>query len=152
MSNSSKIFDAWTDGAYSPVHRVGGAGWLIRHNDEARQGQSSIKGFRHEELPHGSEIAETLAVRRALQNIPYGATVKLRTDSQTIIDWFNAGKITNERKSRIPRLRSIFLQARDEIRHMERVEFIKVGGNSNQELSHVHHLAREASAIARLRR
>lgn len=150
MGKPVKLYDVWTDGSYNNTHHVGGAGWLIRHGEnEDREGWRVLKDFPKDAKPHGSDAAEIFGVGSALQDIPSGATVKLRLDCQNVIDWFNAGKITTKSKADVRFLRNIFSHAMQGIARMEKVEFIKVGGHSNEDLKRVNELARGATHFAR---
>lgn len=152
MSKPVTLYDVWTDGSYNNTHHVGGAGWLIRHGDETRDGFKPLSDFPKDAKPHGSDAAEIFAVSCALRAIPAGSTVKLRMDPQNVIDWLKAGEITTKSKRGVRFLRSIFSSAIEGIQAMESVEFIKVGGRQNEDLKHVNDLARKASHMARPRK
>lgn len=149
MGKPVKLYDVWTDGSYDNTRHFGGAGWLIRHNEDEREGWRALKDFPKDAKPHGSDAAEMFAVGSALRDIPAGAVVKLRLDCQNVLDWFNAGKITTKSKSDVRFLRQIFGRAMQEVRAMEHVEFIKVGGKSNADLERAHDLSRKARHFAR---
>lgn len=143
-----KLYDVWTDGSYNNTHHVGGAGWLIRHDGEEREGFKPLSGFPGDAKPHGSDAAEIFAVGKALAVIPDGAHVRLRLDAQNVIDWLQAGKITSKSKSDVRFLRNIFSQAMEGVRAMGQIEFIKVGGASNPDLGRAHDLSRKGRSLA----
>ncbi len=149
MSKAPNLYDVWTDGSYNHTHHVGGAGWLIRHQDTEKENLKPLKDVPKEARPHGSDAAEILAVDGALGEIPDGSTVRIRLDCQNVLDWLKGGKITTKSKSEIGLLRDAFNDAMEDIGRMKSVEFIKVGGTSNAELKRVNDLARKATNMAR---
>jgi ribonuclease HI len=150
MGKPLNLYNVWTDGSYNHSYEVGGAGWLIRHGEDAdREGWRVLKNFPNDAKAHGSDAAEIFGVGCALQDIPNGSTVKLRLDCQNVIDWLNAKKITSKSIVQVRFLGDIFAYAMQGVARMESVEFIKVGGNSNADLKRVNELARGASHFAR---
>ena len=149
MSKLAAVYNVWTDGSYNHTHHVGGAGWLIRHNDNEQENFRPLRDFPKDARPHGSDIAEILAVSSALREIPSGSVVRLRLDCQNVIDWCKAGRITGKTVAPIRFIGDIFAQAMQGVARMESVEFIKVGGKSNEQLQRVNELARQATHFAR---
>lgn len=150
MGKPVKLYDVWTDGSYTNAHHVGGAGWIIRHGeDDEREGWRVLKDFPNDAKNHGSDAAEIFGVSCALKDLPNGSTVKLRLDCQNVIDWCKAGRITSKSVTPIRFITDIFAQAMHGVARMESVEFIKVGGRSNEQLQRVNDLARKATHFAR---
>lgn len=152
MGNSKKFYNLWTDGSYSSTHHTGGAGWLIRDPDaQEKEGSRPLPKLPKDARPHGSDIAEILAVGHALRNVPAGSSVRLRLDCQNVLDWLKAGQITTKSKREIPLLANTFEEAMLGVKSMNDVEFIKIGGRQNIELDRVHKLSKQAANAARPR-
>jgi len=152
MGKAQPPYNVWTDGSYSQAHGAGGAGWLIRSPDGTEQdGYKPLPPLAKEIQPHGSDIAEIFAVGEALRGVPAGSSVRLRLDCQNVLDWLKAGRIGTQSKRTIPVLSQTFEDALRGVRSMNDVEFIKVGGRTNDELDRVHKLSRQATNAARPR-
>ena len=145
MSSSVSVYDAWCDGSYRDAHNRGGAGWVVRHNGQFTEGNRPLPTLDRPYRPHGSDIAEVMAVVGALREIPAHSTVRLRMDCQNVMDWLRAGAITTRKKTDITPLQTVFGQAMALVASMENVELIKVGGRTNEHLGRAHNLSRAAS-------
>lgn len=146
MTKEKYLYDVWTDGSYRSESTVGGAAWLIVHQDAKTTGSSEIPKLEKTAKAHGSDIAELTAVSGALRSIPPNSSVHLRLDAQNIIDWLKAGRIGA--KSEIPPLQQAFDQALKGMQKMSHVEITKVSGKRNENLTLVNDLARKASGLA----
>lgn len=140
------LYDVWTDGSYRADSACGGAAWLIVHGDEKRSDSIALSHLDKNSKPHGSDIAELVAVGSALRSIPPESNVHLRIDAQNIIDWLNAGRLGS--KAKAPQLQSAFESAIEGINKMSSVEITKVSGKKNENLNFVNDLARKTSGMA----
>ncbi len=148
MSKQGKetIVDVWSDGSFRDKDQVVGAGWMIRQNGVITEGTKRIDKLPRDARGHGSDYAEILAIRCALNDIPSGASVQWRMDAQNIMDWVDARKITTPKKLVIPSLVKLFDDAVERMKELTAIKLIKVGGRNNAELDRVNSLARAASS------
>ena len=139
-----KKYDVWCDGSFRHARNILGSGWVVRaDNGEPAEDAVSMEGLDDESLPHGSDIAELLAVRCALSGIPENSIVDLRIDCQNVLDWLKAGEIRNKSKKAVPFLMEQFDHACSLVNAMSEVNFIKVSSSGqNPQHARAHQLSR----------
>lgn len=135
-----KKYDVWCDGSFRQARNILGSGWVVRAgNQEPTENSVSMEGLDEKTRPHGSDIAELLALRCALSTIPANSVVDVRIDCQNVLDWMKAGEIRNKAKQAVPLLMEQFEHARSLVDTMSEVNFIKVsssGQNPNHARAH----------------
>ena len=142
-----KKYDIWCDGSFRQARNSLGSGWLVRAgNDEPTEHAVSMEGLDEKSFPHGSDIAELLAVRCALSGVPENSIVDIRIDCQNVLDWMKAGEIRNKAKKAVPLLMEQFEHARSLVDSMSEVNFIKVSSSGqNPHHARAHQLSRAPS-------
>lgn len=143
MKKASGLYNVWADGSYR--NETIGAAWKIGHAGESVSGSKAVSKLRKDDKPRGSEIAELVAVKAALRDIPAGADVHLLMDSQPIIDALNAGRMPGKAGAIPAGLRVAFEEAVVEIGKLGSCRITKVSDKTNLGMQEVNKLARTAS-------
>ncbi len=97
------------------------------------------------EVPHGSDIAEVIAVTRALQRIPEGSYVAIYMDCKGVVDWLNKGVIETRSKAGLVTLSREFEVVMARAGLMAETTFTHLTSGHNPGLKRVHNLSRAAS-------
>ena len=146
METRETVYDIWTDGSFRPATGAAGGGWIVRHKDHIREGESAALHLRGQERAHGSDVAEVFAVASALRGIPPGAYVYLRLDCKNVVDWLNRREINIDAKKNVKTLCHLFGDVMSMAETFENFHAVAIGGNSNAYLDLVHRLSKQASA------
>lgn len=144
--NKQQKTDVWTDG--SARNGMVGAAWLIRANDDDHTGSRAITKLARPLAGHESDYAELFAIACAGRLIQPAQKVNWRLDAQNIIDWMKQGEVSSKLKRRIPEFMAMFQSAVEATKNLS-VEWIKVGGANNPELTTVNNLARAETTPGR---
>ncbi len=143
MKKPSDLYDVWADGSYR--NETIGAAWKIVHAGETATGSKAVSKLPKDDKPRGPDIAELVAVKAALKEIPAGADVHLRMDAQPIIDALNAGKMPGKAGAIPAGLKVAFEEANAEIAKLGSCRITKVSDKTNPDMQEVNRSARTAS-------
>lgn len=143
MKKSPDLYDVWADGSWR--NDTVGAAWKIVHAGETVAGSKAVTKLHKDDKPRGSDIAELIAVRGALANIPSGADVHLRLDAQPVIDMLMSKRIPGKDKDVPVGLKAAFSGAVAEIEKLGSCQITKVSDKTNADMQEVNRLARTAS-------
>lgn len=141
------VYNIWSDGSFreGKSGATAGAGWIVEYEGDHIEGSRRLAPIPKEAKGRGSDIAELQAVTLALSpdNVPTGATVRLRMDCQNIMDWLKAGRMSGKNQPTF--LENSFADALRAVSNMEKVEFIKASDRNNPNMKKANDLARTAA-------
>ncbi len=141
MKEKNSVYHVWVKGSQRSDGSVGAA-WKIVHGDRETTG-STVPKLDKGDKPRGADIAEIIAVERALQQIPVEAEVHLRVGADNVAHMLGMGmKPRNEAPQR---LKSVFESTMSAIDRLSSFRIEKAGGKRNEHMSEVGDLARAAS-------
>ena len=144
MKKASGLYDIWVKGSQSNDGAIGTA-WKIVHAGDAKTGSASPRLDKNDKR-RGADIAELIAVKSALDQIPAGAEVHLRLSADNVIDMLAMGR--QPRKDAPDGLKAAFGNAMTAIDRLSSFQVTKAGGRRNDHMSYVRELAQAASGNA----
>lgn len=144
MKKAEKTYEIWAKGSKKHDGSVGAA-WKIVHGDDKRTG-AIVPKIQKEDKSRGAEIAELVAVKQALQQVPLKAEVHLHIGADNIIDMLAMGR--PPRKDAPDGLKTAFREAMAAIDQLSSFRVSRAGGRRNDHMNEVIELAKAQSGTS----
>lgn len=148
MHKNENLYNVWTDGSYRHATNRAGIGYVIEHAGQTDKVSRHLSDPSPATIPHASDFVEIFAITAALRKIPANSVVRLRSDSQTVIDWLKNREMRSSPQTKSV-LKPAFDQALQAIDRMESVQLIKASDRTNEGMRAAHQLAQQAAAPRR---